>query len=199
MTEDGIFRLIQALIFIAFIANRAYYNRKYPPPEEDTIEQQAEGMLTKFANSLSLIALVSLLVYLIVPKYLSWASLPLPSWVRWIGVLITLDGFALLFWSHAALGKNWSDQPRITSEQSFVSVGPYQWIRHPIYSAFIVILGSTLFITANWLVGGLWLFISLADIFSRIKFEEEKMLERFGYEYSAYLQRTGALFPRLKK
>ncbi len=199
MAEDGVFRLIQALVFIAFIANRAYYNRKYPPAEEDTIEKQSEGTLTKIANSLSLVALILLLVYLIVPKYLSWASLPLPTWVRWIGVFLTLDGFALLYWSHAALGKNWSDQPRISQDQRFVSNGPYRWVRHPIYTAFVAILGSTLLITANWLVGGLWLFITIVDILSRIKFEEEKMLEQFGDEYEAYLQRTGALIPRLMK
>ncbi|MBC8503809.1 MAG: isoprenylcysteine carboxylmethyltransferase family protein [Anaerolineales bacterium] len=197
MSSDALFRIIQSFVFVAFIANRAYYNRKFPPAEEDTIEKQSETTLTKIANYFSILALISLLIYLIVPRYLIWASLPLPTWVRWVGVLLALDGFALLFWSHAALGENWSDQPRITTEQKFISEGPYRWIRHPIYTAFIAILGSSLLITSNWLVGGLWLVITSVDIAPRIKFEEEMVLEKFGEQYRSYLNRTGALLPHI--
>lgn len=198
MNSTLIFRIIQALIFVAFIANRAYYTRKYPPQEEETLEKSKTNLITRISNLLSIVALISLVGYLVSPKFMNWASLPLPDWARWIGVLLTVIGFALLQWSHAALGKNWSDQPRIMEGQILVSDGPYRWIRHPIYSAFIAILGSTLLITANWFVGGLWLFITIVDILSRIKFEEEKMLQQFGDEYHSYLQRTGALFPRIQ-
>jgi len=65
------------------------------------------------------------------------------------GLGMALAGFALLRWSHQALGKNWSDRPRITQGQQLVSEGPYRRIRHPIYTAFLLILGSSLFVSAN--------------------------------------------------
>ncbi|RPI28548.1 MAG: isoprenylcysteine carboxylmethyltransferase family protein [Chloroflexota bacterium] len=197
MTSELTFRIIQALIIIVFIAHRGYYTRKYPSLEEETLEKQESSLSTRAANLLSAAALLALLVYLVNPRWLAWSAWPAADWMRWLGVIVALVGFALLQWSHAALGRNWSDQPRITATQKLVDHGPYRWIRHPIYTAFILILGSTILITANWLVGGLWILVTLADIRSRIRFEETRMLNRFGDEYQAYRQRTGSLFPRL--
>jgi protein-S-isoprenylcysteine O-methyltransferase Ste14 len=101
-----------------------------------------------------------------------------------------------LEWSHHALGQNWSDQPRITETQQLVQTGPYRWVRHPIYSAFLLILGSTLFITANWLVGGLWIAAVSSDAVIRIRYEEAAMLNKFGEEYREYQHRTGLFLPR---
>jgi protein-S-isoprenylcysteine O-methyltransferase Ste14 len=198
LSSDLYFRIIQGLIFIVFVANRAYYNRRYPPLEDETLEKQERGLVNQLSNLLSLVALISLVLYLIKPDWMSWASLPMPVPLRWAGVLIAFGGFALLQWSQGALGRNWSDQPRITEGQTFVIEGPYRWVRHPIYSAFVMILGSTLFITANWFIGGLWLVITLIDVSERIKFEESRMLAQFGDEYQSYMQRTGSLFPRTK-
>jgi protein-S-isoprenylcysteine O-methyltransferase Ste14 len=83
--------------------------------------------------------------------------------------------------------------------QQFVSTGPYQWIRHPIYTAFLLILGSILLISANWFIGGLWIILTAVDIWGRIRFEEEKLQARFGEAYGRYLQTTGALLPRFRK
>jgi protein-S-isoprenylcysteine O-methyltransferase Ste14 len=66
---------------------------------------------------------------------------------------VALAGFALLEWSHRSLGAEWSEQPRLTQSQRLVQSGPYRWVRHPIYCSFLLILGSTLLISANALVG----------------------------------------------
>jgi protein-S-isoprenylcysteine O-methyltransferase Ste14 len=106
-------------------------------------------------------------------------------------------GFGLLQWSHSALGKNWSDQPRILAGQKLISEGPYRWVRHPIYTAFLMILGSTLLITANWFIGGMWILNTGIDIRARIQFEEARLLVHFGQAYREYSARTGALLPRI--
>jgi protein-S-isoprenylcysteine O-methyltransferase Ste14 len=66
-------------------------------------------------------------------------------------------------------------------EQSLITSEPYHFVRHPIYTAFL--LGSTLFVSANWLVGFAWLGMTLLELVSRIRFEEGLMLEYFGNEY----------------
>jgi protein-S-isoprenylcysteine O-methyltransferase Ste14 len=82
-------------------------------------------------------------------------------------------------------------------EQTLIMSGPYQFIRHPIYTAFILILGSTLFISANWLIGFAWIGMTSLEIASRIGFEEGLMLEYFGDTYREYMKRTGQLLPKI--
>ena len=129
--------------------------------------------------------------------WLSWAALPLPLWLRWTGIGMALLGFGLLQWAQTTLGKSWSDTPRMIKGQSLITSGPYQFIRHPIYTAFLLILGSTLFISANWLIGSAWLGMALLELASRIRFEEGLMLEYFGDQYREYMKRTGRLLPKL--
>jgi protein-S-isoprenylcysteine O-methyltransferase Ste14 len=80
-----------------------------------------------------------------------------------------------------------------------VQSGPYHWIRHPIYASFLLILGSTLLISANALVGLAWIGSVGIDAAVRIRYEETRMSARFGEAYVAYAARTGRLFPRLLK
>ena len=117
--------------------------------------------------------------------------------MRWSGVGIALAGFALLQWAQNTLGKNWSDTPRMIKEQSLITSGPYHFVRHPIYTAFLLILGSTLLISANWLIGLAWISMTVLEVISRIGFEEQLMMEYFGDQYHKYMKRTGKLFPRL--
>jgi protein-S-isoprenylcysteine O-methyltransferase Ste14 len=196
MAQEGFFRFLQALVLFGFVANRAYYNRKFPAPEQETLEKQAQTGLGKLAELLALPALLATTAYIANPAWMQWSTVGWPSWLRWAGVALAVAGFGLLGWSHRALGRNWSDQPRITRGQRLVSDGPYRRIRHPIYTAFLLILSSSLFISGSWLVGGLWIVITGLEIRSRIGFEEDRMLARFGDEYRAYKAKTGGLIPR---
>jgi protein-S-isoprenylcysteine O-methyltransferase Ste14 len=196
METDTIFRIMLPALVIAFVAHRGYYVRRHGR-EENTLKKREEGLVAKLAGILGIVGLVAVLVYAIKPNWLSWASLPFPLWLRWMGVGIALLGFALLQWAQNTLGKNWSDTPRMIKEQSLITSGPYQFIRHPIYTAFILILGSTLFISANWLIGFTWIGMTVLEIASRIHFEEGLMLEYFGDQYRQYMKRTGRLLPRL--
>jgi protein-S-isoprenylcysteine O-methyltransferase Ste14 len=193
---EPIFRILLPLLIIAFAAHRGYYVRKHGK-EENTLKQREEGLASKIAGLLGLVGLITVTVYAIKPAWLSWAALPLPLWLRWTGIGIALLGFALLQWAQTTLGKSWSDTPRMIKEQSLITSGPYQFIRHPIYTAFLLILGSTLFISANWLIGSAWLGMTLLELASRIRFEEDLMLEYFGDQYHEYMKRTGRLLPKL--
>lgn len=194
-----VFRLILLLLLVGFVAHRAYYTRKFPPKEEETLTKMSAGTLSKLANILSVVALLSSLIYIVYPSLISWAIAPFPTWIRWSGLIIALAGFGILEWSHRALAANWSDQPRLMNNQVLVKTGPYQWVRHPIYTAFLLILGSSLLTTANWLVGLAWLSSVIIDIRERVVFEEGVMQKRFGQEYEIYRLKSGRLFPKFNK
>jgi protein-S-isoprenylcysteine O-methyltransferase Ste14 len=196
MQTQTIFRILLPLLIISFALHRGYYVRKHGE-EQNTLKKREEGLASRIAGTLGMLGFVAILIYAINPGWLAWASLPFPLWLRWTGVILALSGFILLQWAQNTLGKNWSDTPRMIQEQSLVTSGPYQYIRHPIYTAFLLILGSTLLISANWLIGLTWLGMTTLEIASRIGFEETLMLEYFGDQYREYMKRTGRLLPRI--
>ena len=179
------------------MGHRGYYHRKLAVSLESIIEEKERGVGSRVAGLIAIPALLSTLIYIINPGLLSWSSLPFPSWVRWLGVAVALLGFTLLQWSHQALGRNWSDEPRLIEGQQLVTGGPYRRLRHPIYAAFLLILGSPILISANWFLGGLWIAMTAVEVVSRIRIEEDLMLSRFGGEYRAYMRRTGRVLPRI--
>ena len=196
MDTETVFRIILPVVMITFVAHRGYYVRKHGK-EENTLKKREEGTVTRLAGILGVIGFISVLAYVINPDWLTWASLPLPLWLRWAGIGMAVFGFALLQWAQNTLGNNWSDTPRMLKEQTLITSGPYQSIRHPIYTAFLLIMGSTLFISANWLIGLSWIGMTVLEIASRIGFEETLMLEYFGEQYQDYMKRTGRLLPKL--
>lgn len=72
-----------------------------------------------------------------------------------------------------------------------------RWVGIVIYTAFILILSSTLLISVNWLVGLAWIGMTTLEIISRIHFEESLMLEYFGDQYHEYIDCTNRLLPKI--
>src|SRR5688572_11215675 len=103
METQIIFRIILPILIISFAVHRGYYVHKHGE-EQDTLKKREEGLDSKIAGVLGLIGFVAVLIYAIYPGWLSWASLPLPLWLRWIGIGIALLGFALLQWAQNTLG-----------------------------------------------------------------------------------------------
>ena len=194
---ESIFRVILPVLILAFMAHRGYYVKKHTRPDDEILKQREEGTASKLAGILSVVGIMSVFAFAINPIWLAGANLPLPTWSSWTGVVIAVFGFSLLQWAQDALGKSWSDTPRMMKKQTLITSGPYRTIRHPIYTAFILILGSTLFISANWLIGLSWIGMTVLETISRIRFEEGLMLEYFGDQYREYMKNTGMLLPKV--
>ncbi len=84
----------------------------------------------------------------------------------------------------------------IKKGQKLVTGGPYQWVRHPMYSWFGLSGLATFLITANGLVGIVFLVYCLVAA-SMVGAEESNLIEKFGDEYRAYRQRTRRFLPRV--
>jgi len=194
---ETIFRIILPTLIIAFALHRGYYVKAHSQPEDVTLKERQEGLISKIGGLLGLIGFVSVIIFVIHPNWIAFAHISLPLWSRGAGVALALIGFALLQWAQVTLGRSWSDTPRMMKGQTLIIRGPYQFIRHPIYTAFILILGSTLLISSNWLIGLAWLGMTVLEVVSRIRFEESLMLEYFGDQYRDYMKKTGQLLPGL--
>jgi protein-S-isoprenylcysteine O-methyltransferase len=117
--------------------------------------------------------------------------------LRWIGVLLSLYFLLMLPWMLRALGRFALPGAGILRDHKLITSGPYRFVRHPLYSAAIMLwLGAGLG-TLNWLLLALWpLFVTIIIILP-VQHEEELLRQKFGEDYEQYQQETGRLVPRL--
>ena len=141
--------------------------------------------------------MVGMLAYLIAPRWMAWASVPLPSAARWIGVGFGVVAGGLLIWTFRSLGRNITDTVVTRRDATLVTHGPYRWVRHPFYLAFaLAVIGNSL-VTANGYlaVTGMGAFLVIV---ARTSIEERNLVERFGDDYKRYMRTTGRYLPRLR-
>lgn len=197
MDNELTFRILLGLLIGSFVLHRGNYRRKHSPDQEDVLREKQADRATALTGLLSLAALLSSFVYFFKPEWMAWAAIGLPAWARWLAVPLALAGFFVIEWGQRALGSNWSDTPVLTKEQTLTLEGPYRWVRHPIYTGFLLILSAPLLIAANWFIGLAWLLMTFLDVQARAAFEEGILIEEFGQDYRSHIQRTGRFFPRL--
>jgi len=196
METELLFRILLPSLILAFIAHRGYYTHRFRNVQTVSQAASPEPWSGRLAALAGTIGLVGVVVYALSPAALQWARISFPWWVRLIGLAIALAGFTLLQTAQMAIGANWSDAPRMLTDQRLITTGPYGFARHPIYTAFICILGSTLLISANWLIGVSWIAMTVLEVRARIRMEEALMLTNFGNQYRAYMRTTGRFLPR---
>jgi protein-S-isoprenylcysteine O-methyltransferase Ste14 len=164
---------------------------------DERLDRRQEGWWILVSLRLfALVCLVGLIAFLVRPSSMAWASVDLPSWARWSGVILGACAIALTIWTFHTLGHNLTDTVVARRDATLVTGGPYRWVRHPFYVAFALAVIATALITANaylLLTGtAAWLVIA-----ARTAIEERKLVERFGSDYSDYMQRTGRFLPRV--
>ncbi len=111
------------------------------------------------------------------------------------GTLLMLLSLWLFHKSHKDLGRNWSVSLEIREDHSLVTGGVYRTIRHPMYtSIFLMAIGQFLLLS-NWIAGPA-MFVAFTLMFiSRLRTEEQMMLDLFGDNYEAYRQNSKRLIP----
>ncbi len=112
-------------------------------------------------------------------------------------VPIILFGAVLAAWSSRNLGQQASDAPIVRERHTLITTGPYSRIRHPGYTARVIVdLGVFLLLYNTLQLIGLLAWIGLA--YKKAILEEELLSskEGFGQEYKDYMSRTGRFLPR---
>ena len=111
-----------------------------------------------------------------------------------LAVFLIMEG--ILVWVLAVIKSRIIDKIK---NGKLVTDGIYAWVRHPIYSAFFLIVIGAILIRENWILFFLvplyWLFMTFL-----MKNTEEKWLLRiFGKEYKDYKARTNRCIPWIPK
>ena len=196
MDEELLFRIIFLALYGAFAGIRVYYRRQNLGREAEREDTKLDGPIIILSIGI-LGYLFSVVLYVILPDWISFAFIPLPSIIRWTGVCIMIVFLPVLWWVHHTLGQQYSAKLEIQSNHHLVTWGPYSRVRNPMYTTFIFFSLATALVGSNLL---LFLFtIMIALGFPAIVKKEEKLLiTRFGDEYLEYMKRTGRFIPRLK-
>ena len=112
-----------------------------------------------------------------------------------MGVALCVLGFGLAIGARWYLGRNWGMPMSRKEQPELITSGPYEYIRHPIYTGLILaMLGSAMGVNVSW---ALMLILVGTYFILSARQEESVMLQQFPEQYAAYMARTGMLAPRL--
>ncbi len=185
------------LAFIALFTIRIHYQREVLH-EKKAINIQENKLSLAFGAVAALTSMTFGAEYIFFRGAFRFPYLlPYPDWLRWLGAGLLAGGIWLLAAAHHHLGKSFHSFVVSKEGQQLVTSGPYRWVRHPIYSAYLLsylgggLLASNLVLTFVPLI-----FFSLM-IIERIPREEELMRREFGEDYHQLEKHTGRLLPKL--
>ena len=142
------------------------------------------------------ISVTCALLYAIHPTWFSYGQVSLGNVVVWVGNIFIFLALSLWAWSKFTLGSNWSTRIAIRKEHTLTKSGPYAYVRHPIYSSYLLLTFGVILGTANLLVS-IPFAIATALTIIRTRQEEAVLKRTLGHEYVEYIQTTGRFFPRI--
>ena len=197
MSEPLLFRIVFGALFLLLFGVVTTYRVKAQSGRK--IDYSKEGGAVFLALRLGGLSIwLYCLLYVVYPRVLTWSFIELPSVVRWAGVGLVLLLIPFIVSAQRALGRNVSPTVMTHADHELVTVGPYRWIRNPLYTAGAMLFTGLGLISASTflLVGGL---VSLVLVAIRLPSEEAELEKRFGQAYRDYVRRTGRFLPRLRR
>ena len=164
---------------------------------------QADGFAREGGRALAIgVRLAALAAFVgIVAWVLTGWSLPgtvdLPAWSDWLGLALAEAGLVLLVWVHHALGVHVSGTLHLRDDHRLVQHGPYARVRHPMYTAFILLFTGIALLIGNVPIAVALLGTQVWTVLWRLPAEERSLHDRFGDAWLGYRRRTGTLTPWL--
>jgi protein-S-isoprenylcysteine O-methyltransferase Ste14 len=114
-----------------------------------------------------------------------------PLWLQVLGLLLIAAGYALVFWAMLE-NRFFSSVVRIQSDrgQHVVTSGPYAFVRHPGYSAGILIVLASGIALGSWLAAAFLVAVVLPFLLYRVIHEDRMLQSRLdGYaDYARHVR-----------
>ena len=107
---------------------------------------------------------------------------------------LEMAGLALAAWAFITMGwRNLHAAPLVSADARLVTNGPYRYIRHPMYSAVLMVIWAL--ILDDYAPWRMFAGVALAiDLVVKLLYEE-RLLQRHFPEYEAYMKTTKRLVP----
>jgi len=112
-----------------------------------------------------------------------------------IGVLMIVLGSLLRRYCFRTLGEYFTGDVRARANQPVVSSGPYRLVRHPSYTAGMMMFIGIGLALGSWLSFALLTIATIATYSYRVAVEERALLETIGEPYVAYMKKRKRFIP----
>jgi protein-S-isoprenylcysteine O-methyltransferase Ste14 len=183
---------IQMILWVTWFAYWGWAARKTKP------SVKMESDLTRWTH-LSAVALTFVLLFSRRFHFLHFNMQILPNTtpIILIGVGITTVALAFGIWARRQLGENWSARVTLKEGHQLIRTGPYRWVRHPIYTAFLFgVIGTA--ISLGEVRGFLAIIVLFTTYHFKMRREETLLTTHFGDEYRRYRDEVNAIIPAFR-
>lgn len=135
-----------------------------------------------------------LLGLVVAPRSTQW---PVTQTVQVVGWIAIVSGVALGLWAARYLGRGLTPSPLPNGAVDLVTVGPYRYVRHPMYTAVMVLSAGVAVRSGSWVVVGIA--VALVGLFSvKSRWEERRLTTSFP-AYAAYRERVPRFVPARRR
>jgi protein-S-isoprenylcysteine O-methyltransferase Ste14 len=117
------------------------------------------------------------------------------DWLSPFLLAVLLAGIVIRLTAIVTLGKSFSVNVAIRTEQTMQKTGLYRIVRHPSYLGLLIIFFAIGLQTRNWASLIAVLIPTTLALLYRIHVEEDALLAHFGEDYAAYCRETKRLIP----
>ncbi|HEY1805147.1 MAG TPA: isoprenylcysteine carboxylmethyltransferase family protein [Terracidiphilus sp.] len=116
-------------------------------------------------------------------------------WLRYAGLALLIAGLAIRWTAVLSLGRAFSANVAIRSEQKLKTNGLFRFARHPSYFGLLLVIVAIGLHGHNWIAFAIAVVPPFAAISYRIHVEELALTSAFPDSYAAYSRRTKRLIP----
>ena len=118
------------------------------------------------------------------------------EWGRldWLALLLIIFGVMVGGWAiYVMRVSKFHITPEVDKKAILVAAGPYRFIRHPMYSAVLLVCLGLLLMNVNVVSRAVYM-VLVADLLLKLRYEEKLLLKHFT-EYRDYMNKTKRLIP----
>ena len=145
------------------------------------------------------ITVIVVVAALVLARPLSSSSLHNRIWApssTWSSVALAfvIVGAAFAVWARVTIGANWSGVVTVKEDHELIQRGPYNLVRHPIYSG-LLLMGLASAVAYDEPYGFAVLAIAIVAFVPKMMLEEKLMTEQFPVQYPQYRKHVKAIIP----
>jgi protein-S-isoprenylcysteine O-methyltransferase Ste14 len=117
----------------------------------------------------------------------------LPAFI--IGVALMILGSLLRRWCFRTLGEYFTGDVKARADQPVIRTGPYRYVRHPSYTAGIMMFTGIGLALGSWFSFLLISIASIATYWYRVTIEERALLGTIGEPYASFIKERKRFIP----
>ena len=128
-------------------------------------------------------------------SFMPWLTIPYPVGAMAIGTIMLIAGAVLRRYCFNALGKSFTGTVMVSKDQQIVQHGVYRRVRHPSYTAAILMFTGVGLALGSWISVAILFLVHCCLYGIRVAVEEKALVETLGEPYRQYMLRTKRFIP----